>query len=990
MKKYWTSIEEIEPERFPEPKRNELKNGFSDILESVGNGSRRDFLKFFGFSVASAAVLSSCERPVTKAIPLLNQPEDVKPGIANYYASAFYDGNEACGIVVKVRDGRPIKIEGNELSEITTGGTSARVQASLLNLYDESRPKGAIKKGASINWEDAFEDISNQLESIGSAKEITLVTPTVISPSLLSVISSLKSKYAGLNHIQYDAISYSGLRNAWKQMVGESIIPSYRFDKAQTIVGFNADFIGTWLEPVRFTKQYIKRRKLDDGEKSMSRHYQFETTMTLTGSNADHRYMIKPSEEGKYIVSLYNVLLKKLEYRSIGDFEMPEMISKIADELIQSKGNALVVSGSNDENIQLVVCGINQIIGALGSTIDVNEPVEIYKGDDGKMSDWVVNASNGNVGAVIFYQSNPIYNYPEKSALESAIKRVGLRVSINNQQDETSVLCDYILGSHHSLESWNDYEPVQGHYLLNQPTIRPIFSTKQGEEILMKLSGDDRPFYDLIREVWKKNILKGQNSFASFDKFWDQSLHDGYFKSNLDTKKLSIQIDDSILRKAAQSFLTGPEEAKGFELYLYQTVALGDGHLANNPWLQELPDPISKVCWDNYLCVSPTDANLKGWNAGDMVKIGDDELPVLIQPGQTRNTISIALGYGRANSGTVASGLGVNGFKYAHILNGTRQYNNRGIDCVLTGSSYELATTQTHHSMENRPIIRETSLEEYLVNPASGNEMHAEAEKNRVSLYKNQVYNGHHWAMVIDLNSCIGCNACVVACSVENNVPVVGREEVRRGHDMHWIRIDRYYSGDLENPEVVRQPVMCQHCDEAPCENVCPVAATNHSSEGINQMAYNRCIGTRYCNNNCPYKVRRFNWFDYTGADAIPFNTVDPAGMTMDVKRMVLNPDVTVRAKGVIEKCSFCIQRIQEKKLEAKADGRMLEDGEIKTACQQSCPADAIVFGDLNDPKSRVVQLMKEARRYHLLEELKTLPSVAYLTKVRNTDKSLS
>ncbi|MFT3740420.1 MAG: Fe-S-cluster-containing hydrogenase [Breznakibacter sp.] len=986
MKEYWTSIEELESN--DDGPQKEKGHGFADVLESVGKSNRRDFLKFFGFSVASAAVVAGCQRPVSKAIPLLVQPEEIRPGMANYYASTFFDGNEPVSILVKVRDGRPIKVEGNDLSPATKGGTSARVQASLLNLYDESRPKGVSVGGNSTSWNDALEKLGAELKTWSVQGEITLVTPTVVQPEVLKLVARLQQVYPSLVHVTYDAVSYHGLRTAWSKVAGQNMLPQFRFDKAETVVAFNADFLGTWLEPVCFTRQYVKGRKLSDGERTMSQHIQFESTMSLTGSNADVRYPIKPSEEGIKIVALYNALLKKAGRASVSDVMLTDDVLKVADVLWDKRAKSLVVSGSTDENIQMVVVAINHLLGSIGYTVEIDAASHLYQGNDVVFGEWMARLGSGKVKGVLFCGVNPLYNYPEQNELADMLKEIPLLVSITNQDDETSRICNYLLGANHFLESWNHYEPFHGFHLLAQPSINPLFDTKQPEEILMELAGIEGSYYDFIRKTVQDDLYPKMSGFTSFRAFWDQALHDGCLTEPITGNVPGIMID-SWAGKAVSNVEKASGVSPGFELLLYQTVALGDGQWANNPWLQEMPDPVSKVCWDNYLAVSPFDAKLRGWSNGDLVKILGVELPVLVQPGQARNTLAVALGYGRRNAGNVATGVGANGYIFARLENGTRSYRTWVADVQLTGSTYELAATQSHHSMENRPIIRETTLDKYLENPASGNEMHAEIEKHLVSLYEKHVYKGHHWAMVIDLNSCIGCSACLVACSAENNVPVVGRNEVRRAHEMHWIRIDRYYSGDAENPQVIRQPVMCQHCDNAPCENVCPVSATNHSSEGINQMAYNRCIGTRYCNNNCPYKVRRFNWYDYTGADAIPGNTFDVAGMTLDLKRMVLNPDVTVRAKGVIEKCSFCIQRIQEKKLDAKSEGRPLKDGEIQTACQQSCPADAIVFGDLNDPNSRVVHLMKEARRYHLLEELKTLPSVAYLTKVRNTDKTL-
>ncbi len=979
MKTYWTSPESLDPNNKSDLEPEKKANSLFDILETESGSTRRNFLKFFGFSVASVAVLSSCEKPIKKAIPLLIQPEEIKPGQSTYYASAFSDGGEQTGILVKVRDGRPIKIEGNELCPLSKGGTSARIQASLLNLYDENRPTGALAKSTSTNIDELLSSLASQLNN--TKDEITIITPTITGPSFKRLQKNCIQKYPNFKFITYDSISYNALRDAWTQYLGKSAIPLYRFDKAEVIVAFNADFIGTWLQPLQFTKQYIQGRKLNNGERILSKHIQFESIFSLTGSNADERYSIAPSQEANYLSKLHNEL-KALSTNGIST-ETEESIKQTALELWNHKGKALVVCGTNLVENQLIAIAINELLGSMGSTIDVTQTVNLYAGNDKEFENWLNRAGSKSIGAAILLNVNPIYNYPSADKFANALKSIPITIAISDQHTETTRECEYVFGCHHYLESWNDYQPIEGEFLLSQPTINPFLNTHQAEELIGKLFGFTINWYDFIKETWQTELY-AKTSSLSFKSFWQQSLHDGVF--TLQQTKNSPKVNSINSAELIRQALLQKNNSNGFELVLYQNIALGDGRWANNPWLQELPDPISKVCWDNYLAVSSFDAKMRGWETGDIVKVNNIEIPVFVQPGQARNTLAIALGYGRLSSGTVASGLGVNGFPMAQLTSGKRNYQNVGLQCVLTESTYELATTQRHHSMEDRPIIRETTLSEYLKDPSAGNHMHAETEKQLVNLYKKHVYNGHHWAMVIDLNSCIGCNACVVACSVENNVPVVGRDEVRRSHEMHWIRIDRYYSGDPENPELVRQPVMCQHCDEAPCENVCPVSATSHSSEGLNQMTYNRCIGTRYCNNNCAYKVRRFNWFDYTGADAIPFNTHDVAGMTVDMKRMVLNPDVTVRAKGVIEKCSLCVQRIQEKKLLAKSESRPLEDGEIVTACQQACPASAIVFGDLNNPESEVVKLMQQERRYHLLEELKTLPSVAYLTKVRNTN----
>ncbi len=523
------------------------------------------------------------------------------------------------------------------------------------------------------------------------------------------------------------------------------------------------------------------------------------------------------------------------------------------------------------------------------------------------------------------------------------------------------------------MESWNDLEPKAGLFSLAQPTIAKLFDSRNVQESLLKWSGVETTYRDYIKAQWESGQFLQQNELADFRMFWNTSLQKGVFEPGA---SVQAAYNNGGLSGAASSLKSANT---GTELVLYESVALGNGKYANNPWLQELPDPLAKISWDNYASVPVAYAEENGLTNESVIKINGIELPVFVQPGQAKDTIAVALGYGRKYAGKVGEQVGKNMFEYLTSANGGRQYYLENVDIeVVAGATYQLALSQTHHSMEGRPIVRETNLDKYLLDNASGNEFHKKAEKHHVSLYEKMDFKGHHWGMAIDLNSCTGCGNCAISCQAENNIQVIGKEEVRNRRIMHWIRIDRYYSEDPANPEVSHQPVMCQHCDNAPCENVCPVAATPHSDEGINQMAYNRCVGTKYCMNNCPYRVRRFNWFKYVNNDSFDYNANN------DLGRMVLNPDVTVRSRGVVEKCSMCVQRIQEKKQEAKLDGRKIDDGEIKTACQQSCPGNAIVFGDMNDPNSKISKMFKDKRNYHLLEELHTLPSVGYLTKVRN------
>ncbi len=985
--KYFKSLEEIkldtrQKDNVPAGDKQFILEMQEEVKQAT-TASRRDFLKVFGFTVASAAIASSCEQPVRKAIPFLVQPEEMIPGKANYYASTFFDGVDYCPVLVKVRDGRPIKIEGNKLSSMTQGATNARTQASVLGLYDDARYKNPSLKGTGISWEEADKQIVEQLEAVkAKGGKIVILSTTVISPSTKAAISKFLEAYPG-EHVQYDVLSSSAMREANQMNFGEAFIPSYNFGKADLIVSFDADFLGSWLSPIEFTKQYSKNRKLTDGQRKMSRHIHFEGNLSVTGSNADKRIQLRPSREKATIASLL-IQLRSLNGESVASsVNVSADIKALAEELNNNKGTSLVVAGSNDVDTQLMVNAINQLLGNYGSTIRTDVHLKLRQGDDKAMAKLIDEMNKGQVDALFAWDVNPLYDYPEAAKFNAGLAKVGLKVAMPVYRDETASAFDFICPDNHYLESWNDAEAKTGYFTLAQPAIRPIFTTRAAQESFLKWAGHETDFRTFVQKNWEENIYSQSESFENFTAFWNHKLHDGVYESGASENAVSA-FDPTPSMNALGNVKESSSD--GIELVVYANVGVGTGKQANNPWLQELPDPISKACWDNYVSISPKLADELGLEDEDIVKVGETgPLPVLIQPGQEYKTIAVALGYGRSNAGVPANGVGQNAFPLIAMSNGHKQFTIADVSLTKLDGTYPVARTQTHHSMEGREIIRETTLESYLENPESGNEVREEIKKHLKTLYPKREFDGFHWGMAIDLSSCTGCNACVVACSAENNVPVVGKEQVRKAREMHWIRIDRYYTGDVDNPEIVRQPVMCQHCDNAPCENVCPVAATTHSNEGLNQMAYNRCIGTRYCNNNCPYKVRRFNFFDYNGADAMKGNLKDPAEMATSLRRLVLNPDVTVRAKGVIEKCSFCVQRIQEKKLVAKTENRQLVDGEVVPACAQACPAEAIVFGNLNDPNSKVSKYFASERNYHLLEELHTLPSVGYLTKVKNT-----
>ncbi len=1051
-KKYWQNFGQMNETKASKKAsddefREELPFEFGDKLLKAPT-QRRDFLKYLGFSTTAAMLAASCEVPVRKAIPFANKPEDIVPGVSNYYATTYVQDGEAISVLAKVRDGRPIKIEGNNLSTITKGGTSAKVQASVLSLYDTARLRFPTIDGKEVTLAYIDQAIAGALGSLGGAP-IVLLTSTINSPTTLQAINQFLSKYAGSKHIVYDADSYTGMLLANQTSYGKKAIPSYNFDKAKVIVSIAADFLGTWLSPIEFASQYAVGRRLDESNPAMSRHFQFESILSLTGSNADERYIHRPSETGAVAVALLNALNGQ-GASDINDAKLKDGITKAATELLANKGNALVVSGSNDPNVQQVINAINNAIGAEGSTIDWSVTNNSKAGIDIDFAGLLNDINAGKVGALLVACANPAYTWSNAKAFKDALKNVKVTVSFNSKNDETTQLCKYVIPDHHYLESWGDAEPKTGFISLMQPAINPLFKTRQWQDSIVKWSGAAADYHTYFRNYWNGK-LGGEPAF-------NKALQDGVLLAAgtiSDTAADTSKTITSSLKSAgiasynnasissAVTAVSSTSKSTNTELVLYKKVGIGCGEGSSNPWLQEMPDPVTRATWDNYVIISPAmakslldiDLNDNGQSdayevhpAKKVLKVmvngkGSVSLPFLIVPGVQPNTIGIALGYGRTEKlGKVSEKVGQNVFLFASF-NGTYvDYSALNVTVEKTSDKSDIAQIQTHNVYTTvtggrADVMKELTLADFKKEPDEIlNDREKEAKpfgglpayEKQGTIYPYYDKPGIHWGMNVDLNTCIGCGACVVACHLENNVPIVGKSEVKRFHDMHWLRIDRYYSGDMENPTVVFQPLMCQHCDNAPCENVCPVSATNHSSEGLNQMAYNRCIGTKYCANNCPYKVRRFNWADYTGADSFPDNQnftgvgqLDPAVHVMndDLTRMVLNPDVTVRARGVMEKCTLCVQRCQEGKLKAKKEGRPLNTSlasvsnmpDVQTACQQACPTNAIVFGNANDKNSAVSQVRfnNKFRLFHSLEQLHTLPNVSYLAKVRNRDEEM-
>lgn len=1018
-KKYWKGVEELRNDaEFVRLKNNEFYEHLP-LDEVIGKKAevetatpRRDFLKFLGFSVAAAS-LAACEAPVRKTIPYLIKPEDITPGIANYYASSYFDGHDYCSILVKTREGRPIKIEGNPKSSVTHGKVNARVQASVLSLYDNARLQHPLANGSQASWETLDKNITSKLADI-SAKggKIRILTSTIISPSTKKIMADFMAKYPGTSVVTYDAVSQSGLRQAHKDSFGLDAVPTYHFENADVVAGIGADFLANWISPVEHAYQYAQNRKLES-KNTMSRHFQFEAALSVTGSNADVRSLVRPSQYGAVVANLYNAVAAKLGGAPMSAPSLTDgknELEKCAIELVAAKGKALVVCGVNDAAIQNIVVAINNMLGSYGSTINTGKTCNLRQGNDADVATLISDMSSGSIGALIIHNCNPVYSLPNGAQFGDALKKVECSVALSDREDETASLCKFVATNSHPLESWGDAEPCSGSYSLQQPAIAPLFSTRQMQESLLAWMGTPMNYHDYIQQYWQSNMFSAQTAYLSFTSFWNETLQNGVFEKGGDNNLPSYTGTSSVAVSLTDV------KSGGMELVIYEKTGIGNGSQSNNPWLQEMPDPISKVTWDNYLAVSPKDAREKGWKQNNVVTLKANgismEVPVYVQPGQAPGTVSLALGYGRTKAGSVANNIGSNAYAFTSMNGNSIAFYAANVSVEKSvKDDYRLAATQLHHTMMGRAIVKETTLKDFQNHKGAGNEKELFEVKvgskvehkpaDEVNLWDDHETGFHHWGLGIDLNSCTGCGACVVACQAENNVAVVGKDEVMRSREMHWMRIDRYYSsiaepksyGDMDdlpgmetpedNPTVVFQPIMCQHCNHAPCETVCPVIATSHSREGLNQMTYNRCVGTRYCANNCPYKVRRFNWFKYSDNNQFNYN------MNNDLGKMVLNPDVTVRSRGVMEKCSMCVQRIQETKLKAKKDKRKIQDGEFTVACAQTCPTNAITFGDYKNSDSNIAKIWKpEERSYHLLEELNIQPNVFYQTKVRNVEVS--
>ncbi len=1037
--RHWVDLQELSPKYWENNIEAEKKGqefltkpaetlAALEKLDTQGMG-RRDFLTLMGASVALATA-SCARRPIHKIIPYVVKPEEITPGVPNYYASSFPSSNGGLGILVKTREGRPIKLEGNPDDPINQGALDALGQASVLDLYDTDRLKQPVKitrsqKGVfqKTSWTKADNDIAEKLNIVSRGRSsVRLMTGEISGSSSKKILREFLSSFRDADHIEYNPIGYDDFIEGQSQCYGNSVLPEYQFNKAKYVLSLGADFLGTWGSTIENTRNWTKTRKVRSGRSrsaKMSKLVCVEAHLSITGTNADERLIVSPGDELKIALSIAYVLTKKYStpysgnsglssvlktYKpesvagDIGDTVTAKQITHIAEALWENRGKSLVLAGGlqtqteDGLSLQIATNFLNSLLGNEGKTINATRSPRVLYSQRTKLSKLISDMRSGKVDVLFLYQSNPIYSLPESSGFHEAIKKVPLVISMDERITESGWMSDYVLPSHHFLENWGDAQPRKGLHVIQQPVLRPLHQTRGIEdnfliwtrEATLRASGllsrfafsQKNTWYDYLKTDWKKTFYGRFGRGQYFHDFWVKTLQKGV----IDARSGSVQSRSFRSGSLAKLPRLRAKNKNDIQLVLYSKSSMGDGRSANNGWLQELPDPVSTITWDNYVNVSPALARRLKIKLNDVVKIslGEKifEIPVNIQPGMHPNSVSVAVGYGRTSVGRIGNKVGVNAFHLMDVRGGRIVASGMPVSIEKTGKRYELAITQNHHRTENRPIINDITLAEFQSDPSKENHVDPHLRMKTPTIWPKHKYDGdYRWGMAIDLNACTGCGACVVACQAENNIPIVGRDQVRLARELHWIRIDRYYSGPEENPDIVYQPMLCQHCENASCETVCPVLATVHNDEGLNEMVYNRCVGTRYCQNNCPYKVRRFNFFDhwkeYKGS-----------------QNLVWNPDVTVRTRGIMEKCSFCVQRIQEKKINAKKEGRLVRDGEIIPACQQTCAADAIVFGNTNDSESQVSKLQEEQHAFRVLEILNNKPQISYLSKVRNKERT--
>jgi molybdopterin-containing oxidoreductase family iron-sulfur binding subunit len=1004
---YWQTFEELYKDpSFVAANQDEFKNGVADGFDTsdMSTISRRKFLALLGASAALAGTACSDYRDKGAIVPYNNKPEEITVGKANYYASTCTSCGNVCGILIKTREGRPIKIDGNPDHPVSKGKICAQCQASIMGLYDPDRLKNPKKKidGRLVdyNWKDADSDIILDLMNAGN-KEIAIIAGRIVSPTALKVLEDFKNKFPSANIYSYEQFNESVRNSAWKKCSGTDSFPFIKWDEAKVILSLDGDFLGESFNQVENARLFAEGR--DVMTKKFNRLYVVEGNPTVTGMNADYRLRLRPDAQFNFIMCLID------ELKSRGTISIPvntsgysmkefagkhnlnlKNLSTLVNDLTNNQGSSIVFGGNHlTEKVHIAVNVLNDALGNSRVYNNTSLPFNVFSLSQLDSLKSLINKINDNrVAAVIHLNTNPVYNFPADLKYADAIQKVETVVSFVEVENETSQLSNFVLPSNHTLESWGDARSRTDFYSLQQPVISPLYDTRQQEAVLLTWiygfseAYNEKLYHQFLMDNWMENIYPSLNSKVEFKQFWFKALHDGIvLKKESTTQSLNLDV-------AAASLLTNEQEGKGFSLHLKESFSLKDGRFANNGWLQELPHPVSKITWDNYVSVSPVSAKELGVKNNDVVEIKVEgnslEIPVFIQPGAADGFLTIESGFGRTSAGTVGTGVGFNANKIFTVSE--TPYLKSGVEISKTGSIHKLTTAQVVYAFdegrtkdlpEKRGIIREGTVDQYL---EDSHFLHAKSEHKDYTVYTPFEYTGLKWGMAIDLNKCIGCGDCIIACNVENNIPVVGKDQVANGREMHWIRVDRYYSGTAEDPSISNQVMLCQHCDQAPCENVCPVVATTHSPDGLNQMVYNRCVGTRYCSNNCPYKVRRFNYFNFRDHFRSGFQE-------SPVFNLLHNPEVTVRSRGVMEKCTFCIQRISEARSDAVRENRTIKGSDVKTACQEACGTNAIQFGDINDKDSEFFKFRNHELGYYVLEELNIKPNVTYIAKLRNIEE---
>jgi len=968
----WRSFEELvgsgEFEEF-------LRHEFPRQASAMQAVSRRDFLKLLAAPLAMAGLSACVPQPEERIAPYIEAPEELVPGVPLFFATAMELGGYGRGLLVESNMGRPTKVEGNPQHPASLGATDPFAQGSVLSLYDPERAQVVTNRGRIRTYQEFLSVITQALITQDEVQGagLRILTGTVTSPTLASQIAEVMDILPESKWHQYDAINRDNVRSGAELAFGEIVESRYHFDKAAVVVSLDNDF--TFVEPgnVRYAHDFAEQRRVTEEPRTMNRLYVIESQLTNPGAIADHRLALKPSQ----IENFARLLARQLGL----DVEVSEDEREIAQGWIE----ALVVDLNDNQGSCLILAGpqqppavhalahlMNERLGNVGNTITYTDPVEPNPVNQiESLRDLVRDLNAGRVDLLLILEGNPVYSAPADVNFAEQLPKAGLSVYLGLYNDETALLSDWHLPATHYLEMWSDVRAYDGTVSIVQPLIEPLYNGVSPHELLAIFLGETSvDGYEIVRRYWQEQL-----EVEDFEGFWKRTLHDGFMPdSEMQSKEVTVS-------EEAIGSLTGqagePEgDPEGLEILFQPDPSIWDGRFANNAWLQELPKPLTKLTWDNAALISPGTAEKLGLSNEELVELQIKEFkvpaPVWILPGQPADTVAVHLGYGRAGTGSVLEGAGFNANR---IRTSESFWFGSGLKIQKLGEHYPLATTQHHHSMEGRHLVRAANLEEFIQNPELFREEEPEADE-LPSIYPEFEYDGDAWGMSINLNACIGCNACVIACQAENNIPTVGKEQVQNAREMHWLRVDRYFKGDLDNPEVYFQPVPCMHCERAPCEPVCPVEATLHNSEGLNEMIYNRCVGTRYCSNNCPYKVRRFNFFEYVDDETIPL-------------KMARNPEVTVRSRGVMEKCTYCIQRINNTRNRAEVEERPIKDGEIKTACQQACPTNAIVFGNINDETSQVSASKNQPHDYSLLAELNTKPRTTYLAKLRNPNPRL-